>query len=350
MRSLVWFFYVVAFHVGIIDLFYRRNRYRARVITYHNVLPDRFFDDSLHLRLCHRESAFIRQMQIAAERWPVAENSQAPECQITFDDGYQNNYAVVAPILERYGLRGTFFVTLDLLENQNVLWPDRFITWLSLVPSGTYHLRGRSVDIHDTASRAACWTHLWNEIVADYRCLGDVGRELEAAYAFERLPLDPEFRRLRLTGMTTAELEELSGRGHQIACHSYRHDILARLSDAALDDDFRRCEEALGRIYNCASYAYPFGGAAEVTERERQACRRSRFESAFLNVDLSDAEGGKPADRYAMPRITLPDTSDRYVIEAKLSGFESALKALAAKLSRVAGSFDGEPASVRASP
>ncbi len=35
---------------------------------------------------------------------------------LTFDDGYLDNWTIVAPMLRRYGLRGTVFVATDLLE------------------------------------------------------------------------------------------------------------------------------------------------------------------------------------------------------------------------------------------
>lgn len=43
---------------------------------------------------------------------------------ITFDDGYKNNFTLALPLLEKYQLPATFFVTTSSLEGLNMLWPD----------------------------------------------------------------------------------------------------------------------------------------------------------------------------------------------------------------------------------
>ena len=55
---------------------------------------------------------------------------------ITFDDGYRDNFDEAAPILERYGLPATFFVTTDFIETDTVApWdrdlaePPGWMTW-----------------------------------------------------------------------------------------------------------------------------------------------------------------------------------------------------------------------------
>ena len=43
---------------------------------------------------------------------------------ITFDDGYKNNFTLALPLLEKYQLPATFFVTTSAMEGLNILWPD----------------------------------------------------------------------------------------------------------------------------------------------------------------------------------------------------------------------------------
>lgn len=47
---------------------------------------------------------------------------------ITFDDGFKNNLTVAAPILEKYHVPATFYVTTDFVSNNTMSWIDR-IDW-----------------------------------------------------------------------------------------------------------------------------------------------------------------------------------------------------------------------------
>ena len=321
--------YIVAFYSGIIALFYWLNRRRRVVIAYHNVLPDELFDNTLHLGASHSANVFERQIEIIAKRWPVR---RAEACLITFDDGYANQFEIVAPILDRHNRLAVFFVTLDLVVNRKMLWPDRFLMWVSYVPSGTYELLGHIVIVEGNDSRSRCWNWIWNQANANYSGLADLSDAMEAAFPFDSLPIDEELRALRFEGMTLAQIRELARKGHRIGCHSYRHDILARISEAALSEDFSKCEDAIGDVFNCALYAYPFGSPGEVTEREQLACRKSRFRHAFLYV--ASVESRNMDVDYAIPRITLPNTLNRPLIEAQLSGLERFLKKVAGRAAR----------------
>ena len=44
---------------------------------------------------------------------------------ITFDDGFENNYSIAAPILDNKRLPCTFYFSTDFIENQNISWIDQ---------------------------------------------------------------------------------------------------------------------------------------------------------------------------------------------------------------------------------
>lgn len=44
---------------------------------------------------------------------------------ITFDDGFENNYKIAAPILKKYNLKSTFYFSTELVENNSMSWIDK---------------------------------------------------------------------------------------------------------------------------------------------------------------------------------------------------------------------------------
>lgn len=53
----------------------------------------------------------------------LPENSLA----ITFDDGYKDNYLNAYPILKKYGVSATFFLTAGCLNGKDILWTHRIL-------------------------------------------------------------------------------------------------------------------------------------------------------------------------------------------------------------------------------
>lgn len=93
----------------------RRRRPLRLILLYHSVggdlrnsIPSRSFKEQL--RILSRERVRL------LENWP--ENLESvPErlFSITFDDGHRDNYTIAAPLLEKFDLRGTFYVNYDTL-------------------------------------------------------------------------------------------------------------------------------------------------------------------------------------------------------------------------------------------
>ena len=58
---------------------------------------------------------------------------------VTFDDGFVGNYLFAFDILERYGFKATFFITVDDISK------DRYMSWDQL---GALHKNGHSIQSH----------------------------------------------------------------------------------------------------------------------------------------------------------------------------------------------------------
>lgn len=119
---------------------------RIRILCYHRVCDLPHTDDVMHA-LHVSTGAFDEQMAfLAGNGFNVItleqlvryrdKNQQPPPKTIivTFDDGYRDNYLNAFTIMEKYGLKGTFFVVTDYTTSNKVF------QWLRLGQASLAHL------------------------------------------------------------------------------------------------------------------------------------------------------------------------------------------------------------------
>ncbi len=111
----------------------------ATILMYHSVASSdlsHWIDPSVHLA----PEIFEKQMSFLAHHRHVISLSQLLETLkqgetpasgtvvITFDDGYLDNMTVAAPILERYGLKATWYLPTGMINREENHWIDRIYT------------------------------------------------------------------------------------------------------------------------------------------------------------------------------------------------------------------------------
>ena len=119
---------------GLLKLYENRMRQGLTILMYHRVLPPTQCRAYPLASLPIPVEVFRRQMQwlssncrVLPLREAVAELAGGgpfarPLVAITFDDGYWDNFELAAPVMEEYGLRGTFFVTSGFVANGEPQW------------------------------------------------------------------------------------------------------------------------------------------------------------------------------------------------------------------------------------
>lgn len=320
--------YAFCYFSGLTGMAYWFGRNKQTVITYHNIIEDELFDNTLHLGVSNRVCEFRKQMEVINARFPITTDLGVPgTCVITFDDGYRNNYSIACPVLDEFKAKAYFFIPVSMISGDEILWVDKVLLWLSYAPYGQYVLSEDIVIvIDDEESRLHAWQKLWAELKKNYSFRNELTAHLNSLYPFNQLNITPKLFNTRFGKITVVEIDEMKKHGHKIGAHSECHDVLSRLPEGELLNDFRVCEAYLEGYYNTNVYSYPFGGMDEVSDKVIAACRKSKFSAAFLNFPIQNNRS-----QYEIGRIPLSDVSNVFAIEAKLSGLESFLKKLLGK-------------------
>lgn len=186
------------------------------------------------------------------------------EVVITFDDGYANNLYVVEPILHRYSLPFTVFVSAEHVD-EGLYFPtsvNRIITLGSglksiSIPSQNLHLSTNTID--ERKETAALISSLLKSLPVDD--VKAITNELIANVSpQEWVSLQEKFKSVR--PMTWSEVKELSDKGvtigshcmWHICCHNNQQEQVVKYQ---LEESKRQIEEHVGK--ECKYFAYPNG-------------------------------------------------------------------------------------------
>lgn len=120
-----------------------KNRYGERILVFHGInqtggtqFNSRFVSKSYFEKFVKYISSHYNVISLD-DFYRKKFKKNTLNIALTFDDGYLNNYEIAIPILKKYGIPASFFVT-TIHENASFLWPD----FLDLV---TFHTPKKEV-------------------------------------------------------------------------------------------------------------------------------------------------------------------------------------------------------------
>ncbi|WP_081890797.1 polysaccharide deacetylase family protein [Porticoccus hydrocarbonoclasticus] len=281
-----------------------KNKQRVCILTYHRVLPERDYMRSSEPTV----ATFDWHMELLARYFnPLSlsdaiarlDNNDLPEravC-VTFDDGYANNAECALPVLQRWSIPATVFISTGFL-NGGLMWNDAVIEALRIAESDEFDLRSLGLATYDLADfhhrRQAA-----GQIIREIKHWPPEKRA-EAIRVIECMvgPL-PENMML-----TNDQVKQLSDAGIEIGAHTRTHPILAMLKLADARQEIQASKNALETLVDkpVRYFAYP-NGRPEIDYRleHRDFVKSIGFEGA-VSTQWGVVSGS--SDRWQMPRFT----------------------------------------------
>jgi len=137
------FVYLILFYSGLLDVFlafYKKSNkgHSAIILFYHRfqkggkpTLPDRLNIKSFDRHLSYIKKRYeVITLDECVQTLKNRTDFSKPSVVITIDDGFKDNYLYAFPILKKYGLRATFFLTTGYIGS------DTLFAWMGLDKGG----------------------------------------------------------------------------------------------------------------------------------------------------------------------------------------------------------------------
>jgi len=277
------------------------------ILNYHHIAPAAFED---HLRCLVRRYRIVPLdacMATLSSGEPLPDNAVA----ITFDDGYQQVYNELFPLLARYEAPATVFVPTTPVDTGQPLWFNRVKTLVRTTTETSLRLGDKEFPLG--GDREAAYVAVMRHLNAQGIC----ARDAMLADLLEGVDLPPD-RMLRYQPLTWDQMRAMQGLV-TMGGHTRTHPWLSRLSRAEAEDEIlgskARLEEMLGAPVR--HFAYPFGSPDSFTDETVEVLKAGGFVSAATTCRGPCRPGVSP---FALPRILFDGSVGGKVVAARLSG------------------------------
>lgn len=287
---------------GLFSLTRTLSAHLARILMYHN------FRNTGDSDMSALDAATVRQQfQYLKQHFKVVPLLEIAQClgdgkkldrnliALTVDDGRQNFYRVLFPLLKEFGFCATFFVVSSFISGEDWIWTDK-VLWLSEQSAAPVELSPKNLPrIFSELNRMP--PAVRNERIAT----------LAAGMRITVPTRPPE----KYAPCSWAQLREMADTGLvEVGSHTVTHPILSSISDEEswreLQESRRQMQEALGR--EVVSFCFPNGKRGDYRPSQVQQVAEAGY---LCSVVAEFGLVSHRSDRYRLERVGVDGDSEQ---------------------------------------
>ena len=293
-------------------------------------------------RFCHSRSqnphgmsepSFQRQLRYLAKgKWNVISLQQYLEMRrsdqrippytviLTIDDGYRDFFEIGYPLLRKFSMTATFFVTTRFVDGGFWLWHDRLDYALRHTKKKSFFIdfpsERRNLDLRSPADVNSAW-----QLFSDYCVSVKDGEKWQMIHRLEdTLEVSiTESVPQEYVAATWEQLREMREQGIEVGAHSVSHPILSKISPERLKIEIEGSKNAIESELQqpIVSFCYPNGREEDINGQVIDHVRKAGFWGATHGTHLDFS------NLYRLPRMGIGN--DMVDFHWKVSGLEMSL-------------------------
>jgi peptidoglycan/xylan/chitin deacetylase (PgdA/CDA1 family) len=285
----------------------KRTEPSARILYFHRVNDDADpFFPSAPTKLFDKQMRFLSRYKKVVSLQDMVKHleggSPEPVFSITFDDGYQDNYEIAYPILRRYGLPATIFLTTGSMDSREPLWFEQLALALKTTAREFVDIEidlPRRIFLRTQAERLEANAQIFGLL----RSLCDAERRRFLDRIYRDLNVsDGGERRNKM--LTWHQVREMQPHGIDFGGHTVSHPFISKLPRESIvweiSECKRRIEDELQRGVDF--FAYPNGREEDFGLENKDLIRSAGYRAAvttiwgtnFPSTDRMELRRGQP--------------------------------------------------------
>jgi peptidoglycan/xylan/chitin deacetylase (PgdA/CDA1 family) len=279
------------------------KRGRLTIVMYHRVLeqPDPLspYTPTADVFNCHMETLAngfnVLPLSEAIER--LVKRSLPPRAAcITFDDGYRDNFTVASPVMQRYGLPSTIFVSTGFLDGGR-MWNDSVIEAIRKAPGQTLDAQSLELGVHAIATEVERAQTI-NKLLEQLKYLPFAQRLARVAELCDLIGTNLPTNLM----MSSAEVIAARRANIEIGAHTVNHPILTQIDDQQARNEMTESKAHLEQMLKekITLFAYPNGRPdQDYATRHAKMVKDAGFKMA---VSTASGAANATSDLYQLPR------------------------------------------------
>jgi peptidoglycan/xylan/chitin deacetylase (PgdA/CDA1 family) len=217
---------------------------------------------------------------------------------LSFDDGYKECYSIVRPLLLKYKIPCTFFVTTDWIDNKDMFYRNK--ACLCVEKIGEIRLKEREEILGS----------LNNEFGLAFQCQDDFSTWIMSLKRADTEKIDKASAVLRLNFqeylkenpiyLTSAQIKEMAMEGFTIGAHTMSHPKLVQVSEKVMEAEIVESSNIVQGI--TGTEVAPFAFPNSATGIDRKTLSEIRVRNPFLGL-FFDTKGMRKDVPFIVNRV-----------------------------------------------
>lgn len=310
------------------NLFLIFQKLKPAIIMYHRVLPDEQ-DQKESASLSISTTNFEKHLKFFKKNYNIVnldeihiKKNRKPNIVLTLDDGYLDNLEYALPLLEKYKVPATIYITTSFPENECNMW------WYSL---------------NDISENKKIFKLDFN----NHKLYFDNKNEFNPKGCYKYfhkifLTLNREDQILLINklseGLNIFDYNKITLNWEQIiylhnhplitlGAHTHTHGILKNQEEEVAKYDIKKSKDLLESKLgtNILHFCYPVGTLNDADQREYLMVKELNFKTATTTIyGLSSLSNSN----YSLPRVATKKRTSPMHLKAKLKGWNSFFKGI----------------------